>query len=151
MANNRDYFDDVPELQQAQFGSLGGEGSAALEKSTTKVTPAGIETHCSCGQCGLPNIVTVEWNEAVVGSQAAVPEGWKVNRAQGALSPYMDTLCRGCNYWLELLFTPAELDRYVNTAVNQGILNGAAIANQKNAVRAQMQQGRPQPGPQYRR
>lgn len=153
MSNNRDYFDDVPEAQQAQFGSLGGEGSAALEQTRTKVTPSGIETHCSCGQCGTPNIVTVEWKEAVVGSQAAVPEGWKVNREQGALSPFIDTMCRSCGYWLELLFTPAELDRYVNTAVNQGILNGQAVASTKASVRAEMQQGR-QPPPQqqmYRR
>ncbi len=149
--SNKDYFDDVPELQQAQFGSLGGEGSAAFDKTTTKVTKDGIETHCSCSQCGIPNIVTVEWREAIEGSQAAVPDGWKVNREQGALSPYMDTLCRSCSFWLELLFTPAELDRYVNTAVNQGILNGQAVAAKKADVRAKMQQGRPQPPQQYRR
>ncbi len=111
------------------------------------MTKAGIETHCSCSQCGIPNIVTVEWPEAVVGSQAAVPEGWKVNREAGALSPYMDTACRSCNVWLELLFTPAELDRYVNTAVNQGILSAQAVSAQKAHVRAQLQQGRGGPPP----
>ncbi len=124
---------------------LNSAPSAGKDQQTkTKVTPQGISTHCSCSQCGTQNIVTVEWPEAIVASQAAVPEGWKVNREQGALSPYLDTACRSCHMWIELLFTPAELDRYVSTAVNQGILNGQAVANKKAEVSAQLRQGRPQ-------
>ena len=148
MSNNARYFDDVPELQQAQFGALGGEGSAALEQTKTKIDQNGIHTSCACGQCGRPCIVTVSWHEAVVGSRALIPAGWKADPSNNSLSPYEGVGCTSCAYWVQLLFTPAELGRYVQQAVNQGFLSQQQVGAWMQEINTSM--GR-QPQQQFRR
>lgn len=153
MSNHAHYFDDVPELQQAQFGALGGEGSAALEQTKTTIDQRGIHTICACGQCGRPAAITVSWFEAVVGSRALIPEGWKAEPANNSLSPFEGVGCPSCQYWVQLLFTPAELGRYVQQAIGQGLLSQQDVSAWSQQIAAARGGGR-QPGPpqqQYRR
>ena len=127
MSNRNAFFDDVQELRNESLGVLGGEGAAYLEKVKTEVTPAGIVSQCPCGQCGKPNIITVEWPEAIVGSQKLKPRDWELDtdKSSGKVSIFPNVPCATCHYQLKLLFTPQELSRLIDTGIRQGDINGA--------------------------
>lgn len=132
--SNRDVFDDVQELTQGSLGVLGGEGADFLEKTTTRLSPLGITTRCTCGQCGKPNDVTVGYDEAVIGSFRLLPPYWELDRQSGQI--YCNVGCASCQYQLKLLFTPQELARLVDTAVKQGDVSPNVIGQLQASTRA---------------
>lgn len=133
MSKRRD-FDDVQELRTGSLGVLGGEGADFLEKVKTETTPEGIVSTCPCGQCGRPQVITVEWPEAVVGSLGFMPPNWEHDQRSGAIFPNVP--CGSCRYQLPLLFTPQELKRLVHSGVQAGDVD----PNLVNAVVARTRQ-----------
>lgn len=134
MGSNRgNEFDDVTELSDG-LGVLGGQGAEFLEKTSTTLTPQGIVTRCSCGQCGKPNDVTVDYNEAVIGGLRLLPPYWELDRPSGQI--YCNVGCASCNYQLKVLFTPQELARLVDQAVRQGDVAPGTIQNIANTTKA---------------
>lgn len=117
MGNRGNVFDDVAEATEG-LGVLGGEGATFLEKTSTRLSPQGITTRCTCGQCGKPNDVTVDYAEAVIGGLRLLPPYWQQDQKSGDI--FCNVGCASCNYQLKLLFTPQELARLVDQAVKQG-------------------------------
>jgi hypothetical protein len=122
---SKEDFNDVQELRTKSLGVLGGEGADFLEKVTTQTTPAGIESKAPCGQCGRPQIITVEWPEAVVGSLSLMPPNWEYDQQSASIYPNVG--CASCRYQMKLLFTPQELKRLVKQAIDQGEVNPQVI------------------------
>ena len=92
MARNPEFlkhFEDV-NLDALGFGGLGGLGSAHHVKTNAKPTREGVKMSVNCDHCGAPNIILVEWPEAVIISQGRMPGGWKY--IQGYVQPQI-----GCN------------------------------------------------------
>lgn len=122
---SKEDFNDVQELRNKSLGVLGGEGADFLEKVKTETSPAGIESTCPCGQCGRPQVITVEWPEAVVGSMALMPPNWEHDQQSGSIYPNVG--CGSCRYQLKLLFSPQELKRLVKQGIDQGDVNPAVV------------------------
>lgn len=122
---SKEDFNDVQELRNKSLGVLGGEGADFLEKVKTETTPAGIESTCPCGQCGRPQVITVEWPEAVIGSMSLMPPNWEHDQQSGQIYPNVG--CGSCRYQLKLLFSPQELKRLVKQGIDQGDVNPAVI------------------------
>lgn len=133
-------FDDVQELRNGSLGVLGGEGADFLEKTKTETTPQGIDTTCTCGSCGRPNVITVEYGEAITGSENLMPEHWQFDKTSRSIFP--DIGCANCRYQLKLLFTPQELKRLVQQAVNDGTLNPGYVNQMVAQLRQQKTQQR---------
>lgn len=122
---SKEDFNDVQELRTKSLGVLGGEGAEFLEKVKTETTPAGIESTCPCGQCGRPQIITIEWREAVIGSLHLMPENWNHDEQTGNI--YANVGCGSCRYQLKLLFSPQELKRYVAQGIQEGVVSPRVI------------------------
>lgn len=111
-------FEDLAELRTDGLGVLSGEGAIFLEKVKTEVTPEGIKSMCSCVHCARTNQVTISYEEAVMGMMKFMPPGWDLDQKTGSIYPNVP--CAGCQYQMKLLFTPAELKRYLDQAVAEG-------------------------------
>lgn len=138
--SKRQDFDDVQELRNGSLGVLGGEGADFLEKVKTETTPAGIESTCPCGQCGRPQIITVEWPEAVVGSMALIPRNWELDTPTNSI--FANVGCGSCRYQLKLLFSPQELKRLVLQGIQQGDVSQGTVNQIYNETKAAVGQGR---------
>ena len=67
MSDRQSAFDD---LQDQGFGALGGGAADSLDRVTTKVAPAGIESTVRCWNCGNSNLIACDWQEVIVASHA---------------------------------------------------------------------------------
>ncbi len=112
--------EDDEDFRTDGLGVLGGEGGTFLEKVTTSTTPAGIASKCTCGQCSRQCVVTVGYEEAVIGSLKLMPPDWQYDQRSNSIYP--NVACGACPYLLKLLFTPQELKRHVERAVSEGLL-----------------------------
>lgn len=124
--SQRAAFDDVNELRVQSLGVLGGEGSEHLEKVKTELGPDGIHSTCTCGTCSKPNVISIGYDEAVVGSLRLLPPGWQADAETQTLYPNVG--CAGCKYQLQLRFTPVELKRLCEAAVAEGHVPGPTLS-----------------------
>lgn len=123
--SRQEAFDDVQELRNKSLGVLGGEGADFLEKVKTEISRQGVTSTCTCGQCGKPQQITVEWPEAVIGSLALMPPHWQLDPPSRQIFPNVP--CGSCQYQLKLLFSPQELKRAVNAGIAEGQISGAIV------------------------
>lgn len=130
-----EFFNDVQELRDGSLGVLGGDGAAYLEKTKTETTTKGIETACPCGSCGKPNVITVEYGEAITGGEGLIPDHWEFDQKSGSIFPNVG--CAHCNYQLKLLFTPKELKSLMSRAVNEGVVDGNQVVAATQRIRQQ--------------
>ena len=132
-------FDD---LEGLGYGALGGSGTDALDQVHTAVTQNGVESKCNCGRCNLPNVITCEWNEAIIGSFGFVPPNWRVDPPTGTLFPYVG--CASCRFEIKVGYTPGELKSYVGKAAEKNFLtpDNLNMISQLQARAAQAANGR---------
>jgi hypothetical protein len=107
------YFEDV-DVESMGFGGLGGSAVENHHKAKAKPTRDGVKIALDCGTCGSPNIMTVDWQEAVVISQGAIPPNWVYE--QGYIRPEVG--CAQCRRLVSPGVTPDEAKRWVTAAVN---------------------------------
>lgn len=132
-----DPFADVRgSLSTAGFGALGGAG-AELHHSV-KVARAsdksGMNYQCDCDNCGQTNVLTVSWDEFIIGSQGLVPAHWVYEQAHGGIRPNVG--CRRCKSVLMLIFRPDECGRQVKAGVMARDIDEGYVARAIQNVRA---------------
>lgn len=136
----REGFEDLDQLRQDHLGVLGGEGSSFLEQVKTQVTAEGVSSRCSCTHCGHTNDVVVDYPEAVVVASGLLPANWEWDAKEKAVFPNVP--CGNCQYQMKVLFTPAEMKRWIDTAVTQGAVTKQTIGSLAQQVAARAGAGR---------
>jgi hypothetical protein len=127
----REEFEDLPD---ENFGALGGLGTAAFEKVTSKIALDGLHTACYCEYCGTKNEILSNWEEVMMGGMGYPAPNWYVD--QGQLYPRVGCANPGCRREIGIRYAPQELGRYVDGAIGQGFLPPQRV----QAFRAQVQQ-----------
>lgn len=107
------HFEDV-DIDRYGFGGLGGAAAEDHSKAKAKPSKEGVKIALDCDNCGAPNIVTVEWPEAIVISTGNLPRGWKFER--GYIRP--DIGCGSCQRLVSPGITPDEAQRWVKAGIN---------------------------------
>lgn len=112
------HFSDI-DIQQFGHGGLAGEGAEAHQKTTARPAQEGVKVSLHCDNCGAPNVVTIEWPEAIVISTGNLPPHWKVEA--GHMRP--DLGCAHCRRQIPLGVTPSEAERWVKAGINARFVN----------------------------
>lgn len=115
---NREHFEDI-DTESLGFGGLGGSAIENLHKTTARPTQAGVKVRLDCTSCGAPNVMTIEWPEAIIISVGAIPPGWKYD--QGYIRPEIG--CAQCRRLLSPGVTPSEAERWVKAGINARFVN----------------------------
>lgn len=110
---NRDHFEDI-DTETFGYGALGGEAIDNFHRTSAKPTQAGVQIKLDCESCGTPNILTVEWPEAIIISVGAIPRGWEYD--QGYIRPKSG--CAHCRRLVSPGITPGEAERWVKAGIN---------------------------------
>lgn len=127
------HFSDV-DVSQFGFGGLGGEGADMHQKTTARPARDGVKISLSCDNCGAPNILTVEWPEAVVISSGNLPPGWKLDG--GYVRPEVG--CASCRRLVTPGMTPSEAKRWVEAGINARFVS----PQEANAIIQRVARGR---------
>jgi len=116
------FFSDVPELTQEEdrFGSLAGGGTDNHFQTQTTSGREGVSYKIHCDNCGLPNVVTVDWQEMVIVGSGMAPHGWKYEN--GRLFPNLGCGNGNCGYICTVTVTPDEAARHVNAALQAKVV-----------------------------
>src|SRR5690606_11011146 len=101
------------------FGGLGGSAIENLHKTTARPTQAGVTVRLDCPPCGPPNVMTIEWPEAIITSVGAIPPGRKYD--QGYIRPEIG--CAPCRPLLPPGATPSGAERWVKAGINARFVN----------------------------
>src|SRR5690606_9981256 len=88
-------------------------------QSRRTFTQAGVKVRLDCTSCGAPNVMTIEWPEAIIISVGAIPPGWKYD--QGYIRPEIG--CAQCRRLLSPGVTPSEAERWVKAGINARFVN----------------------------
>ena len=107
------HFSDV-DVNQFGYGGLGGAGAEGHDRATAKPTAEGVKVALNCDNCGSPNILTIEWPEAIIISAGRLPPNWKVD--QGYIRPEVG--CANCRRLVTPGVTPDEAQRWVKAGIN---------------------------------
>lgn len=129
---NREHFEDI-DTENLGFGGLGGAAIENLHKTTARPTKDGVKVKLDCSSCGAPNVMTIEWPEAIVISVGAIPPGWKYD--SGYIRPEIG--CAQCRRLLSPGVTPDEATRWVKAAVNARFVD----PQQANALATRARKG----------
>jgi hypothetical protein len=129
-----DHFSDVTS-DLGGYGSLGGAGIGAHERTEAKVTQEGVNLHAHCDNCGVHNVVIAEWPELVFIAEGKLPpNGWKFE--QGHVRTAIG--CRGCRRELPIGVVPDEAGKWVRAGVSARYIAPNVVqhlASQARAVR----------------
>lgn len=136
MSSDNDFADMRGSPEMNGFGSLESPGAARHYRAEMGHAPdgSGVTATVHCDNCGLPNMVTVGWDELTAGANGALPPGWVYNQRHAAMQPNVG--CRQCQKPLMALFTPDECVRHLKG----GVASGKLSAEQLQAMSAQVQQ-----------
>jgi hypothetical protein len=126
------YFEDV-DLDGMGYGGLGGAAVEDHNRVRARPTREGVKLQLACDNCGAPNIMTIEWPEAIVISAGALPPGWKYD--QGYIRPEVG--CAQCRRLVSPGVTPDEAKRWVTAGINAKFID----AGQANALVQRAAQG----------
>lgn len=118
-----DHFEDVRgsgELSGA--GILAGDAVEERKKAIARMSPdgKGIDYQIYCGECNIPNKVTVSWEEFLYAACRHVPfdrarqAAWKYEGQFGGFHPNVG--CGSCQMALMLIITPDEAKRQLKAA-----------------------------------
>jgi hypothetical protein len=127
------HFNDI-DVNQFGYGGLGGAGAEAHQKTTARPSQEGVKIALSCDNCGAPNVMTIEWPEAIVIATGNLPPGWKVE--SGYIRP--DLGCASCKRLVTPGVTPDEAKRWVTAGINAHFVS----QQQANAIAQQAARGR---------
>jgi len=126
------HFDDI-DFDNFGFGGLGGAGAESHGRAKATTARDGVKVSLNCDNCGAPNILTIEWPEAIIISTGHLPPGWKVE--QGYIRPEVG--CASCRRLVSPGVTPDEASRWVKAAVHAKFVSPQQI----QALMAQASRG----------
>ena len=112
------HFADV-DVESMGYGGLGGMAVENLHKAKAKTTAAGVLVKLDCGTCGAPNVMTIDWPEAIIISAGAIPRGWTLDR--GHVRPEIG--CGQCKRLVTPAVTPDEAQRWVKAGIAARFVN----------------------------
>lgn len=130
--SQKQYFDDV-DVEGLGFGGLGGPAIDNLHRSNARPTAAGVKVKLDCQTCGSPNVMTIEWPEAVIIAHGAIPAGWAYEK--GYIRPGIG--CGSCRKHVDAGVTPDEAARWVKAAQNARFITPQQI----QAISAHIKKG----------
>lgn len=126
------HFDDL-DLSSFGYGGLNGTGAEGHTRATAKPMPDGVKISLNCDNCGVPNILTIDWTEIVVISTGHLPSGWKID--QGHFRPEVG--CASCRKLVTPGVTADEAGRWLRAGVNARFVDPAKA----NAIAQQVARG----------
>jgi hypothetical protein len=107
------YFEDV-DVEGMGFGGLGGAAIENHHRANARPTAEGVKVKLDCGTCGAPNVMTIEWPEAIIIAHGAIPKDWVYEK--GYIRPEVG--CAQCRRLVSPGITPDEAARWVKAAQN---------------------------------
>lgn len=113
MTKYSEHFGDL-DLDNMGFGGLSGDAVENHNKARSKTAADGVKIQLACDHCGAPNVMTIDWPEAIIISAGAVPPGWKYEL--GYIRP--QTGCGSCRRLVSPGITPEEAKRWVTAGIN---------------------------------
>lgn len=131
----RDHFDDVRHIVNAQHGVLSGDGAESHYHAREKPSASGVAYQLPCDNCGRVASIDVSWDEFSVGAAGALPPGWIYSAQFAAMHPNIG--CPGCRALLPLMLTPDECGKKVRAGVNAGAIDPNRVQQIQQQVRAQ--------------
>lgn len=140
---NNDPFSDVRGSSVVSgFGSLHGEGIQQHGDVKVEASPQGRNLHIFCDNCGVPNVVQVDWREIAWLAAGVPPAGWRYDPNTQRLIPHLG--CPSCRFMQTPSVTPDEAARWLNAGVSAGSIP-------KEAAQQLVQQARANAGAMMRR
>lgn len=132
---NPEYAGHFSDVDLSSFGCGGLSGAAAENHSRAKAktTADGVKISFDCDNCGAPNVLTIDWPEAIIISTGRLPRGWKLE--QGYIRPEIG--CAQCRRLVTPGVTPDEAKRWVTAGINARFVN----AQQAQAIAQQAMRG----------
>jgi hypothetical protein len=126
------HFADV-DIDKLGYGGLSGIGAAEHGQASARPVQDGVKVALNCDNCGAPNVLTIEWPEAVIISTGHLPRGWKIQ--SGYIRP--DLGCANCNRLVTPGVTPDEAHRWVKAGIAARFIS----PQQAQAIAQQAQRG----------
>lgn len=127
----------MDDYQDEGFGALGGMGADAVDRVTTGIDPktGALTSRTACGRCNTPNVIHVDWGEAITVGEGYIPPRWKGDRETGTIYPYIACANANCRYEIKVGYYPHEMKGYVSNALGRRIIQPQQVQQVIAALR----------------